>query len=74
MGTPEFAVPILQSISNSNHKVAGVYTQPPKKKFRGQKILESPIHTASKKLNFQIRYPKNLNNEEELNYISKLLI
>ena len=72
MGTPEFAVPILQSISNSNHKVAGVYTQPPKKKFRGQKILESPIHTASKKLNFQIRYPKNLNNEEELNYISKL--
>ena len=32
MGTPEFAVPILESIYNSKHKLIGVYTQPPKKK------------------------------------------
>ena len=38
MGTPEFAVPILQSISNSNHKVAGVYTQPPKKNLEVKKF------------------------------------
>ena len=32
MGTPHFAVPILKTIFNSNHKILAVYTQPPKKK------------------------------------------
>ena len=38
MGTPEFSVPILKSINESDHKVLEVYTQPPKKSGRGQKI------------------------------------
>ena len=32
MGTPEFSVPILDSIYQSNHKIIEVYTQPPTKK------------------------------------------
>ena len=32
MGTPDFAVPILQSIFETNNKILEVYTQPPKKK------------------------------------------
>ena len=36
MGTPDFAVPILKSILNSNHNVITVYTQNPKSN-RGQK-------------------------------------
>ena len=44
MGTPEFAVPILDTINNSKHKVLGVYTQPPSKKNRGQKFKISPVH------------------------------
>ena len=32
MGTPDFAVPILQSIKESNHQILEVYTQPPQKK------------------------------------------
>ena len=32
MGTPEFAVPILKTIHNSEHKILCVYTQPPKRK------------------------------------------
>ena len=43
MGTPHFAVPILKSLYNSNHKILEVYTQPPKKN-RGQKIKPSPVH------------------------------
>ena len=43
MGTPEFAVPILKSLHESEHNIICVYTQPPKKKARGQKILSSPI-------------------------------
>ena len=33
MGTPEFAVPILDSINKSQHKILQVYTQSPKKKI-----------------------------------------
>ena len=44
MGTPEFSVPILRSIYNSKHSVIEVYTQPPKKKNRGQFINLTPIH------------------------------
>ena len=32
MGTPDFAVPILKSLSFSQHEIVDVYTQPPKKK------------------------------------------
>ena len=54
MGTPEFSVPILKSIFESNHKVLEVYTQPPKKKNRGQKILNSPMPGKSPKINVEL--------------------
>ena len=44
MGTPNFAVPILKILHQSSHKILEVYTQPPKKKNRGQQISFSPIH------------------------------
>ena len=37
MGTPEFSVPILKSL-DLKYKILSVFTQPPKKKSRGQKI------------------------------------
>ena len=72
MGTPEFAVPILESIYNSKHKLIGVYTQPPKKKFRGQKIQSSPIQQLAEKLKIPVRCPNNLDQEEEFKYIKDL--
>ena len=32
MGTPEFSVPILESLHQSTHQIVEVYTQPPTKK------------------------------------------
>jgi len=72
MGTPEFAVPILKSIYESNYKILEVYTQSPKKKNRGQKINVSPIHEYSNKINLSIRYPEMLNTKEELEHIKNL--
>ena len=72
MGTPEFAVPVLKSLSESEHKILSVYTQPPKKKFRGQKVIETPVHILSKKLNYEVRCPKNLSNDNEYDFIKKL--
>ena len=52
MGTPEFSVPILESLHQSNHKIIEVYTQPPTKKNRGQKVHFSPVHISQKKIIF----------------------
>ena len=68
MGTPEFSVPILKSL-NSKHKILSVFTQPPKKKSRGQKILKSPIHLQAEILNLPVRFPENLNNEFDYRFI-----
>ena len=64
MGTPEFAVPILKTIHNSQHKILCVYTQPPKKKNRGLKIYSSPVQQFAESSNLKLRCPSDLNEEE----------
>ncbi|MDA8822277.1 methionyl-tRNA formyltransferase [Candidatus Pelagibacter bacterium] len=72
MGTPNFAVPILKSLIDSKHKVLEVYTQPPNKKNRGQRISFSPIHEYSIKNHIPVRHPIKLNSNIELEHIKKL--
>ena len=71
MGTPFFAVPILESILNSEHQVLAVYTQNPKKSNRGQRLNISPIHQFSKINNIQVRSPILLD-QEETKFIKKM--
>ncbi len=71
MGTPEFSVPILKSIHNSKHDIIEVYTQPPKKKNRGQSINLTPIHEFSNNNNIKVRCPDGLNAQEEFNNLQK---
>ncbi len=68
MGTPEFSIPTLRSL-NSNHEILCVYTQPPNKRSRGQKIFKSPIHREAEKLKIPVKFPKNLNNEFDYKFI-----
>ena len=70
MGTPEFSVPSLKSIIDSGHRVIRVYTQPPKKKSRGQKIHKSPIHLVADKEGIEVKYPNYLS-DEDYNYFLK---
>ena len=72
MGTPDFAVPILEALQNSDNKILEIYTQPAKKKDRGQKIQNSPVHDCAKKYNLQVRCPISLANSEELNHLKTL--
>lgn len=71
MGTPEFAVPALKAISKS-HEVLEVYTQPPKKKNRGHKILNSAVHHCADKLKIKVRCPISLETDHEINHIRNL--
>jgi len=73
MGTPLFAVPILKSLYQNGYPISVVYTQPPQKSQRGQKINKSPIQGISETLKIEYRTPNLLkDNIEEYDYLKKL--
>ena len=72
MGTPKFSVPALEILIKEKFNILKVYTQPPKKSKRGQKINSSPIENFWKKNEINFSNPKNLDNEKEFNTFQKL--
>lgn len=60
MGTPDFAVPTLQALLNSEHDVAAVYTQPPRPAGRGHKEQQSPVHQLAEQHGIEVCTPKSL--------------
>ena len=73
MGTPMFAVPILKSLYQNGYPISDVYTQPPQKSQRGQRINKSPIQGIAETLNLKFRTPKVLkNNNEEFEYFKSI--
>ena len=72
MGTPIFAVPILKSLYQNGFPISTVYTQPPQRSHRGQKMNKSPIQNMSEILNLNYRTPKKLNVKNEYDFLKKL--
>lgn len=64
MGTPDFAVPVLEKLINE-HEVVCVYTRAPKEAGRGNKLTKTPVHLLAEKNGIEVRTPKTLRNEEE---------
>jgi methionyl-tRNA formyltransferase len=73
MGTSNFSVSILKTLYQNGYELSAVYTQPPQKSKRGQKVNKSPVQKISELLNLELRIPKTLNNnKEEFEYLKKL--
>ncbi len=73
MGTSNFAVPILKSLYQNGYPISVVYTQPPNKSNRGQKLNKSPINLFSENISLDVRTPQILkNNKEEEKYLNEL--
>ena len=71
MGTPDFSVPVLQTILNSNHQLLAVYTQPPRPKGRGGKIAKSPIHELAESADIDVRTPLDFKNNQDIKDFEK---
>ncbi len=63
MGTPEFAVGILDTIIKNNHTVVGVITAADKPAGRGQKIKYSAVKEYALANNLTLLQPTNLKDE-----------
>tara|TARA_B100001175_G_C19469410_1_gene620918 strand:+ start:130 stop:1053 length:924 start_codon:yes stop_codon:yes gene_type:complete len=73
MGTPIFAVSILKSLYQNGYPISEVYTQPPQKSQRGQRINKSAIQGIAETLNLELRTPYSLkDNIEEYEHLKKL--
>jgi methionyl-tRNA formyltransferase len=72
MGTPEFAVTILEGILLANYKVVGVITAPDRPAGRGQKIHKSAVKLFSQSKNLNTLQPTNLKDETFLSNLENL--
>ncbi len=66
MGTPDFAVGILDTIYNNNYEIVGVITAPDKPAGRGQKVSMSAVKEYALEKNLRLLQPTNLKSEEFL--------
>ncbi len=65
MGTPDFAVPALQALIDSDHDVIAVYTREPKPKGRGLELQKSAIHELADTYGIDVHTPKSLKKSVE---------
>lgn len=72
MGTPDFAVPTLQNLIDSNHDVVAVFSAPPRPKNRGMKLTPSPVHELAEKHNIPVYNPTSLRIDETYNLINDI--
>nr|WP_315140554.1 methionyl-tRNA formyltransferase [uncultured Flavobacterium sp.] len=72
MGTPEFAVGILDTIIKNNYEVVGVITAADKPAGRGQKIKYSAVKEYAVEHNLTLLQPTNLKDETFLEELKAL--
>jgi len=72
MGTPQFAVPSLNILLNSHHKISAVVTVPDKPKGRGQHMAQSDVKKFAAEAGLKILQPESLKDPEFIDELKTL--
>ena len=72
MGTPDFSVPALARLAQSQHDVAAVYTQPDKQRGRGKKVTFSPVKEKAVELGIPVFQPDSMRSDEVISELRSL--
>lgn len=72
-GTPGFAVPSLQALLASDHRVVGVVTQPDRPSGRGQRVVAPPVKRLAEERGLPVWQPTRLRDEAFLEQLRVLL-
>ena len=64
MGTPDFAVPVLEGLIE-NYEVVGVVSQPDKRVGRKQVLVNTPIKEVALKHNILVLQPEKIRDDYE---------
>jgi methionyl-tRNA formyltransferase len=72
MGTPDFAVPALQDLINSDHEIVGVFTKPPKPAGRGYQEIKSKVHILAEESGLPVFTPSTFKEVKNVEQFKKL--
>lgn len=72
MGTPDFAIPTLEAIYNSDDELVGVFTQPDKPKGRGYTLTPPPVKVFAAERGIPVYQPATLRSDESFELIKGL--
>jgi len=70
--TPDFAIPSLKILYESNHEIVGVVTAPDKQRGRGRKVSYSPIKQFAIDNNLHVLQPEKMKDEDFITDLKKL--
>jgi methionyl-tRNA formyltransferase len=71
-GSPAFAVPTLEALLRSSHRVVGVVTQPDKPRGRGQSIADGPVKVCAVAAGVPVLQPSSLKDPAFLQQVASL--
>lgn len=72
MGTPDFAVPCLDTLKNAGHELLAVFTQPDKPKGRKYKLTPPPVKVKAIDMGIPVYQPSTLKDGEALGILKQL--
>lgn len=72
MGTPDFALPVLEGLLHKGHQVIGVYTRPDRPAGRGRRVVPSPVKTYAVAHGLAVFQPTTLRRQEAAEELSAL--
>lgn len=72
MGTPEFAIPSLEKLINSKHKVELVVSAPDKERGRGKQVSATPVKEFALKNKIPVLTPVSLRDEDFISQLKKV--
>lgn len=72
MGSPDFSVPVLDSLVAAGHEIACVYCQPPRPAGRGKKDRPTPVQARAEALGLPVRYPLNFKDSVDVDAFAAL--
>jgi len=70
-GTPEFALPALDAVAASRHRIVVVYTQPDRPAGRGRKLAASPVRQRALALELPVEQPRTLRDPEAVTVLAR---
>ncbi|OWZ84164.1 methionyl-tRNA formyltransferase [Natranaerobius trueperi] len=72
MGTPDFAVPILEKLAKTDNTIQRVITQPDRKKGRGKALQPPPVKKCATELGLTVCQPEKVSNQNFIDELKEL--
>ena len=72
MGSPDFALPALQSLMSNQYDIRAVYTQPDKRTGRGQQVMACPVKRFAVSQGMRVIQPESFKDPAEIELLASL--